>query len=52
MVTATQSTRRMGVLAVDSAIAVAAGEKVPEKQVSEAVLTTCENAPKFVADHP
>jgi ribose transport system substrate-binding protein len=52
VVTATQSTRNMGVLAVNSAIAVAAGEKVPERQVSEAVLTTCENAPKFVADHP
>lgn len=52
VVTATQSTRRMGVLAVDSAIAVAAGQKVPETQVSEAVLTTCENAPEFVANHP
>lgn len=52
VVTATQSTRRMGVLAVDSAIAVAAGEPVPETQVSEAVLTTCDNAPGFVADHP
>lgn len=52
VVTATQSTRRMGVLAVDSAIAVAAGEKVAEKQVSEAVLTTCENAAGFVANHP
>lgn len=52
VVTATQSTRRMGVLAVDSALAVAAGETVPESQVSEAVLTTCENAPDFVANHP
>lgn len=52
IVTATQSTRRMGVLAVDSALAVAAGQEVPERQVSEAVLTTCENAPGFVADHP
>jgi ribose transport system substrate-binding protein len=52
IVTATQSTRRMGVLAVDSAIAVAAGQEVPASQVSEAVLTTCENAPDFVANHP
>lgn len=52
IVTATQSTRRMGVLAVDSALAVAAGQAVPERQVSEAVLTTCENAPEFVANHP
>lgn len=52
VVTATQSTRHMGVLAVDSAIAVAAGQKVPERQVSNAVLTTCENAPGFVANHP
>jgi ribose transport system substrate-binding protein len=52
VVTATQSTRRMGVLAVDSALAVAAGQEVPERQVSEAVLTTCENAAEFVANHP
>ena len=52
VVTATQSTRRMGVLAVDSAIAVANGETVPERQVSEAVLTTCDNAAEFVANHP
>ncbi len=52
VVTATQSTRRMGVLAVDSALAVAAGQQVPERQVSEAVLTTCENAADFVANHP
>jgi ribose transport system substrate-binding protein len=52
VVTATQSTRNMGVLAVDSALAVAAGQEVPESQVSNAVLTTCENAPEFVANHP
>jgi ribose transport system substrate-binding protein len=44
VVTATQSTRRM--------LAVAAGQEVPERQVSEAVLTTCENAAEFVANHP
>jgi ribose transport system substrate-binding protein len=52
VVTATQSTRRMGVLAVDSALAVAAGQAVEPTQISEAVLTTCENAAEFVANHP
>jgi ribose transport system substrate-binding protein len=52
VVTATQSTRRMGVLAVDSALAVAAGQEVPETQVSEAVLTPCEKAGEFLANHP
>lgn len=52
VVTATQSTRNMGVLAVDSALAVAAGQTVPAMQISNAVLTTCENAPEFVANHP
>jgi ribose transport system substrate-binding protein len=52
VVTATQSTRRMGVLAVDSALAVAAGQEVPEMQVSEAVLTPCEKAGEFLANHP
>lgn len=51
-VTATQSTRRMGVLAVDSALAVAAGQDVPDMQVSEAVLTPCADAGKFLTDHP
>ena len=50
--TATQSTQRMGILAVDSALAVAAGEDVPERQIPDAVLTTCANAPRFVASHP
>lgn len=51
-VTATQSTQLMGRLAVDSAIKVAAGETVPERQIPNAVLTNCENAPEFVAKHP
>lgn len=50
--TATQSTQKMGVLAVESALAVAAGQKVEERQTPNAVLTTCENAPEFVANHP
>lgn len=52
VVTATQSTQAMGVLAVNSAIAVAAGASVPARQVPHAVLTTCEDAPKYVARHP
>jgi ribose transport system substrate-binding protein len=52
IVTATQSTQLMGRLAVDSAIKVAAGEDVPERQIPNAVLTTCEDAPKFVEQHP
>jgi len=52
IVTATQSTQLMGRLAVDSAIKVAAGEEVPERQIPNAVLTTCEDAPKFVEQHP
>ena len=52
VVTATQSTRTMGKLAVDSALAVAAGQEVPESQVSPAVLTPCEKAGEFLANHP
>jgi ribose transport system substrate-binding protein len=52
VVTATQSTQLMGRLAVDSAIKVAAGEKVPERQTPNAVLTTCKDAPKYVKQHP
>lgn len=50
--TATQSTQAMGVLAVNSAIAVSYGASVPARQVPNAVLTTCDNAPKFVEKHP
>ncbi len=52
IVTATQSTQAMGVLAVNSAIAVANGASVPARQIPNAVLTTCEDAPKFVEKHP
>jgi ribose transport system substrate-binding protein len=52
IVTATQSTQLMGRLAVDSAIKVAAGEEVPERQIPNAVLTTCADAPKYVENHP
>ena len=51
-VTATQSTRTMGRLAVDSAIKVAAGETIPAEQIIDAVLTTKENVEQFINDHP
>lgn len=52
VVTATQSTQAMGVLAVNSAIAVSKGASVPARQIPNAVLTDCDNAAKFVAKHP
>ena len=50
--TATQQVRGIGRLAVDSAIKLAAGEKLPAEQLLPGFLTTKENAPKFVANHP
>ncbi len=52
IVTATQSTQAMGVLAVNSAIAVSHGASVPARQIPNAVLTTCDNAQQFVEMHP
>ena len=52
IVTATQATQAMGVLAVNSAVAVSHGASVPVRQIPNAVLTTCENAPMFVEKHP
>lgn len=52
IVTATQSTQAMGVLAVNSAIAVAHGASVPARQIPNAVLTTCEDAGGFLEKHP
>lgn len=52
IVTATQATQAMGVLAVNSAIAVSHGASVPLRQIPNAVLTTCDNAKEFVAKHP
>ena len=52
IVTATQSTQAMGVLAVNSAIAVFHGASVPARQIPNAVLTTCDNAQQFVEKHP
>ena len=52
IVTATQSTQAMGVLAVNSAIAAVHGASLPVRQIPNAVLTTCETAPQFVEKHP
>lgn len=52
IVTATQRTREMGRLAVDSAIDVASGKEVPKEQITEAALTTCEDAQGYVDNHP
>jgi len=52
IVTATQSTQAMGVLAVNSAIAVANNASVPARQIPNAVLTTCDDAAAFVKNHP
>lgn len=52
IVTATQQTQAMGRLAVDSAIKVAKGEKIPPFQLTDAILTTSENAAEFVENHP
>lgn len=52
IVTATQSTQAMGVLAVNSAIAAANGASIPARQIPNAVLTTCDNAQQFVEKHP
>lgn len=51
-VTVTQQTQKMGRLAVDSAIALVKGEKVPAEQLQPATLTTKENVAQFVAEHP
>lgn len=50
--TATQQVRGIGKLAVESAIKLAAGEKLEPVQLLPGFLTTPENAAKFVAEHP
>jgi ribose transport system substrate-binding protein len=51
-VTATQQTQLMGRLAVDSAVALVAGEEVAPEQLQDATLTTVENVEPFIAEHP
>ncbi|RVD22732.1 sugar ABC transporter substrate-binding protein, partial [Mesorhizobium sp. M4A.F.Ca.ET.020.02.1.1] len=51
-VTATQQTQGMGRLAVDAAIKLVAGDKIPAEQLQEATLTTKDNVEQFIAKHP
>jgi ribose transport system substrate-binding protein len=51
-VTATQQTQRMGRMAVEDAIKLRAGEKVPADQLLPATLTTNDNVDGFIANHP
>jgi ribose transport system substrate-binding protein len=51
-VTATQQTQYMGRLAVDSAIDLVSGKKIPKEQLLEATLTTKENVEQFIQNHP
>ncbi|MBB3948641.1 ribose transport system substrate-binding protein [Rhizobium skierniewicense] len=51
-VTATQQTQKMGREAVDSAVKIVAGEKVPAVQLLDATLTTKDNVDGFIANHP
>lgn len=51
-VTATQQTQRMGRTAVDDALKLVAGEKLPPEQLLDATLTTKENVAGFIASHP
>ena len=50
--TATQQVRAIGRLAVDSALALVAGEELPAEQLLPGFLTTPGNAPQFVAERP
>ncbi|TMV83488.1 sugar ABC transporter substrate-binding protein [Thioclava sp. BHET1] len=51
-VTATQQTQKMGRMAVDDAIKLAKGEKVPSIQLLPATLTTKANVAGFISNHP
>ncbi|MBB4953609.1 ribose transport system substrate-binding protein [Agrobacterium vitis] len=51
-VTATQQTQKMGRLAVEMAVKIVAGEKVPAEQLQDATLTTKDNVAGFIANHP
>ena len=51
-VTATQQTQLMGRTAVQDAIKLVAGEKLPSEQLLDATLTTKDNVAGFIANHP
>ena len=50
--TMTQVTQKMGRLAVESAVDILAGKKVPAMQLQPATLTTKENVGPFIQNHP
>lgn len=50
--TMTQQTQRMGRLGVQSALALAKGEKLPALQLLPATLTTKDNVAPFIENHP
>ncbi len=50
--TATQQTQKMGRTAVEMAVKIVGGEKVPPVQLMDATLTTKENVDGFIANHP
>lgn len=51
-VTATQQTQLMGRTAVQDAMKLVAGEKLPPEQLLDATLTTKDNVAGFIANHP
>lgn len=51
-VTATQQTQLMGRMAVQNAVKLVGGEKVPAEQLLDATLTTKENVAGFIGNHP
>lgn len=50
--TATQQTQKMGRMAVEMAVKVVQGEKLPPVQLMDATLTTKDNVAGFIANHP
>jgi ribose transport system substrate-binding protein len=50
--TMTQVTQKMGRLAVQSAVELVQGKKVPAQQLQPATLTTKDNAGPFIQNHP
>lgn len=50
--TMTQRTQYMGKLALQSALDLVAGKKVPAEQLQDAALTTKENVDGYIANHP
>ena len=50
--TMTQRTQFMGKLALQSALGLVAGKKVPAEQLQDAALTTKDNVDQYIAEHP